>query len=48
MAEPVDIDPIDHDEIGEEDDDWCDCLMNDLEMRFNELKQFNARLENFS
>ena len=39
--EPVDIDPIDCDEIGEEDDKWDDDLMNDLEKRFEELKQFN-------
>ena len=34
MTEPVDIDPIDHDEIGEEDDNWVSDLMNDLERRF--------------
>ena len=41
MAEPVDIDPIDHDEIGEEDDNWDDNLMNDSERRFEELRHFN-------
>ena len=39
--EPVDIDPVDRDEIGEEDDKWDVDLMNDLEKRFEELKQFN-------
>ena len=39
--EPVDIDPIDRDEIGEEDEKWDNDLMNDLEKRFEELKQFN-------
>ena len=33
LWEPVDIDPIDHDEIGEEDDVWGEDLMNDLERR---------------
>ena len=48
MAEPVDIDPIDHDEIGEEDDNWDENLMNDLERRFEELRHFNSRLETSS
>ena len=39
--EPVDIDPTDRDGIGEEDDKWGDDLMNNLERRFNELRQFN-------
>ena len=42
--EPVDIDPIDRDEIVEEDDKWDDNLMNELEERFNKLKEFNATL----
>ena len=29
--EPVGIDPIDHDEIGEEDDKWDDDLVDELE-----------------
>ena len=29
--EPIDIDLIDRDEIGEEDDKWDDTLMADLE-----------------
>ena len=47
-CEPVDIDPTDRDKTGEENDEWGDDLMNDLERRFNELKQFNARLETSS
>ena len=47
-CEPVDIDPTDRDEIGEEDDKWDDNLMNELERRFEELKQFNATLETSS
>ena len=45
MVEPVDIDPIDRDEIGDEDDEWGDDSMNDLEIRFNKLGHFSARLE---
>ena len=33
-SEPVDIDPADRDEIGEEDNEWGDDLMTDLERRF--------------
>ena len=36
--EPVDIDPFDRDEIGEEDDKWGDDLMNDLRNRLDELR----------
>ena len=43
--EPVDIDPIDRDEIGEEDYEWADDLMNDLKRRFNQLRQFNKILD---
>ena len=39
--EPVDVDPIDRDEIADEDDKWDDDLMNDLERRFEELRKFN-------
>ena len=42
--EPVDIDPTDLDDKGEEDYEWGDDLMNDLERRFNELRQFNKTL----
>ena len=48
MAEPVDIDPTDHDEIGEEDDEWGDDLMKDLYKRFDKLKRFNATLKEFT
>ena len=43
--EPVDIDPINHGEIGEEDYKWSDDLMNNLERRFNQLRQFNKTLD---
>ena len=46
--EPADIDPADCDGLGEEDDEWGDDLMNDLERRFNELIQVNGRLETSS
>ena len=39
--EPVDIY---HDEIADEDFKWSDDLMNDLEIRFNKLRQFNRIL----
>ena len=39
--EPVDINPIDRDEIADEDDKWDDDLMNALESRFDQLRQFN-------
>ena len=42
--EPVDIYPIDRDEIAEEDDKWDDDLMTDMEKRFEELRQFNKTL----
>ena len=48
MVEPVDIDPTDRDEIGEEDDVWGDYLMDDLDIRFNKLRRFNKDLENAS
>ena len=43
--EPVDIDPISHGEIGEEDYKWSDDLMSDLERRFNQLRQFNKTFD---
>ena len=43
--EPVDIDPADRDEIEEEDNEWADDLITDLEGRFGKLRQFNKRLE---
>ena len=45
--EPVDIDPADRDEIREEDNEWGNDLMTDLERRFEKLRQFNRRLETF-
>ena len=30
MPEPVDIDPTDREEMGEEDDEWGADLMNDM------------------
>ena len=42
--EPVDIDPIDCDEIGDEYDKWDDDLIKVLEKRFNVLRHFNETL----
>ena len=42
--EPVDIDPIDHDKMAEDDDKWDDDLLNDLEKRSEELRQFDKTL----
>ena len=42
--EPVDVDPIDRDEIADEDDKWDDDFMNDLERIFEELRQFNKKI----
>ena len=43
--EPVDIDPTGRDEIGKEDDKWDHSKMNELEGKLEELRRFNARLE---
>ena len=40
--EPVDID---RDEIADKDDKWDNDLMNDLETRFNQLREFNKALD---
>ena len=40
-SEPVDID---RDGTGDEDYEWGDDLMNDLEKKFEELRQFNKTL----
>ena len=45
MAEPVDIDPIDHDEIEDEDDNWDDGKITEIEAKLEELRHFNASLE---
>ena len=39
--EPVDID---HDGLGEEYDKWDDDIVKNLELRFNELREFNKTL----
>ena len=31
--------------MGEKDNDWGDDLMNDLERRFNALRELNAKLK---
>ena len=38
-----DIDPFDRDEKGEEDDRWDENAMNDLQERYEELRQFNIK-----
>ena len=44
--EPVDIDPTDSDGIRrKEDGKWDGRKMNELEVKLEELRQFNARLE---
>ena len=43
--EPVNIDPTGRDEIGEEGDKWDDGKINELEAKLEELRRFNARLE---
>ena len=48
LWEPVNIDPIDRDGMVEDDDKWDDDLMNDLEKRFEELRQFNKNLNELS
>ena len=40
-----DIDPFNHDEIGEEDYRWDDTFIHDLETRLNKLRQFNNTLD---
>ena len=39
--EPVDTD---YDKIGDEDYKWDDDVIKDLELRFNELREFNKTL----
>ena len=36
---------IDRDDTGEEDYEWGDDLMNDLERQFNQLRQFSKTLD---
>ena len=42
LWEPVDIDRVG---TGDEDYEWGDNLMNNLERRFNQLRQFNKTLD---
>ena len=35
---------IDYDKIGEEDDNWDDDVIKDLEVRFNKLREYNETL----
>ena len=41
--EPVDIDLTDCDGLGDEDDRWDEYAMNDLQKRYEELRQFNIK-----
>ena len=43
--EPVDIDPAGRDKIGEKDDKWDDDKITEMEAKLEEVRQFNARLE---
>ena len=40
LWEPIDID---RDEIADEDDKWDDYVVNGLEKRYEELRQFNIK-----
>ena len=48
MVEPVDIDPIDRDEMGEEDDEWDYGKITEIEAKLEELRYFNSRFETSS
>ena len=39
--DPEDIDLTDRDGLGDEDDSWDEYAMNDLQKRYEELRQFN-------
>ena len=41
--EPEGIDIADRDGLGEEDDNWDEHAMNDLQNRYEELRQFNIK-----
>ena len=45
MVHSAILDPTGRDEIGKEDDKWDDSKMNELEAKLEELRRFNARLE---
>ena len=42
--EPVDITHFDHDDMEDVYDDWGDNFKNNLEIRFNKLREFNETL----
>ena len=41
--DPEGIDIADCDGLGEEDDNWDEYAMNDLQSRYEELRQFNIK-----
>ena len=41
--DPEDIDLTDRDGLGDEDDKWDDVVINDLQGRYEELRQFNIK-----
>ena len=41
--DPEGIDIADRDGLGEEDDNWDEYAMNDLQNRYEELRQFNIK-----
>ena len=41
--DPEGIDIADCDGLGEEDDNWDERSMNDLQKRYEELRQFNIK-----
>ena len=43
LWEPEDIDPTDRDGIGDENDKWDADVMNDLQKRLEEIRQFNIK-----
>ena len=43
LWEPEDIDPTDRDGLGYEDDKWDVDVVNDIQKRFEELRQFNIK-----
>ena len=48
MFEPIDIDRIGRDEIGEEDDNWDSGKITEIEPKLEELRHFNSRMETSS
>ena len=43
--EPDDIDLTDRDGVGDEDDSWDEYAINDLQKRYEELRQFNIKYD---